>query len=165
VSYNPGVLEDILEPGLKIVFCGTAVGERSASVGHYYAGSSNRFWRTLFEVGFTDRQLRPEEDRTLLTYGYGLTDLVKGKAGMDGGLTGEDFDLDGFQQKMQLYAPMVLCFVGKRAAEQFLSRAAHYGIQNETVGSTKVFVVPSTSGAGSRYWDIGPWKQLRQLTR
>jgi hypothetical protein len=40
---------------------------------------------------------------------------------------------------------MVLSFVGKRAAEQFLGRAALYGVQNEPVGSTKVFVVPSTS--------------------
>jgi hypothetical protein len=34
------VLPDIRAPGLDVVFCGTAPGERSAERGHYFAGSS-----------------------------------------------------------------------------------------------------------------------------
>ena len=42
------VLPDVLEPGLTVVFCGTAVGATSAQVRAYYAGRGNRFWEVLF---------------------------------------------------------------------------------------------------------------------
>jgi double-stranded uracil-DNA glycosylase len=34
------VLPDILAPGLDVVFCGTAPGERSAARGHYFADTA-----------------------------------------------------------------------------------------------------------------------------
>ena len=54
-------LPDVVLPGLKVVFCGTAAGTRSAQVGAYYAGRGNKFWRTLFQVGLTPRPLDPHE--------------------------------------------------------------------------------------------------------
>ena len=44
------VLPDVLERGLKVVFCGTALGPTSAQVGAYYAGPGNQFWDVLFSV-------------------------------------------------------------------------------------------------------------------
>jgi TDG/mug DNA glycosylase family protein len=38
------VLPDVLKPGLKVVFCGTAVGNKSARASAYYAGRGNQFW-------------------------------------------------------------------------------------------------------------------------
>ena len=70
------MLPDILAPGLRAVICGTAVGEESATRGHYYAGRNNDFWRLLHESGLTPRLLSPEEDATLPHYGIGLTDLT-----------------------------------------------------------------------------------------
>lgn len=43
------ILPDVIEPGLRIVFCGTAAGAKSAAVGAYYAGPGNAFWATLHE--------------------------------------------------------------------------------------------------------------------
>ena len=63
------VLPDVLERGLKVVFCGTAVGPTSAQVGAYYAGPGNQFWDVLFRLGVTPRWLRPDEFKTLLGYG------------------------------------------------------------------------------------------------
>ncbi|MCX6741231.1 MAG: mismatch-specific DNA-glycosylase, partial [Candidatus Parcubacteria bacterium] len=37
------ILPDVLEKGLRIVFCGTAVGDRSAKRRCYYAGRGNKF--------------------------------------------------------------------------------------------------------------------------
>lgn len=37
------ILSDVLGPGLKVVFCGTAVGTRSVQTGAYYAGRGNQF--------------------------------------------------------------------------------------------------------------------------
>lgn len=45
------VLDDVLAPNLRVVFCGTAVGVRSAARGHYYAGPGNDFWRLLHGSG------------------------------------------------------------------------------------------------------------------
>ena len=36
------VLPDVLAPGLRIVFCGTAVGVTSAQLGAYYARPGNK---------------------------------------------------------------------------------------------------------------------------
>ena len=46
----PHTLPDILQPNLKVVFCGTAAGDASAKKRAYYAGPGNRFWKTLHEV-------------------------------------------------------------------------------------------------------------------
>jgi double-stranded uracil-DNA glycosylase len=39
----PQVLPDVIRPGLKIVFCGTAPGNVSAARGACYAHPRNRF--------------------------------------------------------------------------------------------------------------------------
>jgi hypothetical protein len=39
-------LPDQLQDHLRLVFAGTAAGQRSADVGHYYAHPGNRFWRS-----------------------------------------------------------------------------------------------------------------------
>lgn len=59
------ILPDILGPNLKVVFCGTAVGEKSARRGHYYAGPGNKFWQYLHASKLTPALLRPEDDVTL----------------------------------------------------------------------------------------------------
>ena len=55
------LLKDLLAPGLKIVFCGTAAGEVSATRGEYYAGPGNKFWAVLHKIGLTPRRLAPGE--------------------------------------------------------------------------------------------------------
>ncbi len=55
------VLPDLIRPGLRIVFCGTAPGTVSARRGAYYAHPQNRFWRVLHEVGLTPRLVAPED--------------------------------------------------------------------------------------------------------
>ena len=71
------------QPGLKIVFCGTAAGNVSAARGAYYAHPQNRFWSALHAIGLTPRQLRPDEYPELAQWGLGLTDIAKHVSGMD----------------------------------------------------------------------------------
>jgi TDG/mug DNA glycosylase family protein len=82
------VLPDILGPDLAVVFCGSAVGLRSAEVGAYYAGPGNKFWPTLAAIELTPRRLAPDEYATVLDYGIGLTDLTKTEFGADAALSG-----------------------------------------------------------------------------
>ena len=77
------VLPDLLQPGLRIVFCGTAAGNVSAARGAYYAHPQNRFWSALHAVGLTPRLLRPEEYPEMPQWGLGLTDIAKHVSGMD----------------------------------------------------------------------------------
>ena len=83
------VLPDVLGPGLRIVFCGMAAGNRSAREGVYYAGPGNKFWPTLHRIGLTPYQLDPTEFRSVQRYGVGLTDICKTESGPDGSLSGK----------------------------------------------------------------------------
>ena len=156
------ILPDTLQPGLKVVFIGTAASRRSAEVGAPYAGPGNRFWDILFQAGFTPRRLDPQEFRTLPEYGFGLTGMAPERVGNDDILGAGDFDPAGVRAKIEQFAPRVVAFVGKRAAQEFFGRAGlAYGLQDERVGPTAIFVLPSTSGAARRYWNEAPWHALR----
>jgi double-stranded uracil-DNA glycosylase len=159
------VLPDVLTSGLDVVFCGSAVGTRSALAGAYYAGPGNRFWETLWRTGLTDRALDPGEYREVLRYGIGLTDVVKRRAGNDDQLREDDFDPAGLRQKMELLQPEILAFNGKRAAGSFLGKGVAYGMQETRIGGTQIWILPSTSGAARRYWDKGIWERLADEVR
>lgn len=153
-------LPDVVLPGLKVVFCGTAAGTRSGQVGAYYAGRGNKFWRTLFQVGLTPRPLDPHEFVRLPEYRIGLTDIAKTYSGADSGLRGAHFDAAGLRRKIDSASPRVLAFNGKRSAQAFYGAAVAYGQQPDRIGATTVFVLPSTSGAASGFWDVSRWQAL-----
>ncbi len=159
------VLPDVLGPGLAVIFCGSAVGLKSAIAGAYYAGPGNKFWPTLAAIGLTPRRLAPDEYATVLDYGIGLTDLTKSEFGSDAALSGEADDPAALARKIARYRPRGLAFNGMRAARVFFAARfargpAGYGRQAEMLGSTALFVLPSTSGAAVRYWDAQPWRAL-----
>lgn len=157
------ILEDLLCEWLDIVFCGTAVGDTSARKGAYYAGPGNCFWRTLAECGITPSQLRPEEFSKLSAFRCGLTDLVKHRSGNDNELSQGDFDPVAFEQKIMRCSPHILAFTSKRAAREYLGRKVAYGLQPETIGTTRIVVLPSPSGAARRWWNIDPWRELTRM--
>lgn len=158
------ILREILEPGLRLVFCGSAPGERSAHLSEYYAGPGNRFWRTLAEVGLTPRQLAPSDDHTLLTVGIGLTDLIVHQSGNDTDITFDAAARARLRALIMQYQLCYLCFNGKRAAKEFLRESSlDYGLQSASIGATQLFVAPSTSGAARRFWDVSPWQKLARL--
>ncbi|MFN3297552.1 mismatch-specific DNA-glycosylase [Caldimonas sp.] len=157
------ILRDVLEPNLAIVFCGTAAGNASARRRAYYAGRGNRFWSTLFNVGLTPRELKPEEYMEVIRLGLGLTDLVKSVSGNDNALAREHFDPDRLRQAIRKFHPRILAFTSKRAATAFLGRPVGYGLLPEECEATKLFVLPSPSGAARRYWCQDHWHDLASL--
>lgn len=154
------ILPDVLAPNLKVMFCGTQAGAQSASVGAYYAGRGNRFYETLFRIGLTPRQLAPTDYMQLLNYGIGLTDIAKHTSGADKLLKAAHFDSAGLREKIVQYAPRVLAFNGKRSAQAFLRTQVAYGLQPDQIGATRIFVLPSTSGAARKFWDERYWQEL-----
>lgn len=159
------VLPDVLDYGLRVVFCGAAAGTKSARMGAYYAGPGNRFWETLYRIGLTPRRLDPADYPTLLQYGIGLTDLIKTQYGRDSNLDFDDDARETLRGRITEYEPRVLAFNGKRPAQEFFLGPVKYGLQEETVGPTAVFVLPSTSGAAVGHWDETYWAALAVYLR
>ncbi len=156
------VLPDLLHPGLRVVFCGTAAGTASARAKAYYAGPGNAFWATLHATGFTPVCLEPAEFTRLPEFGIGLTDICKVRHGSDAEVGTVEFDVDGLQARIAGAEPANLAFNGKNAARAALERSVEPGPQEEQIGGAAVWVLPSTSGAARGYWDIGPWEELAQ---
>ena len=158
------VLPDLLHPGLDLVICGMAAGSRSAETGTYYAHGSNKFWRVLKETGLTPRRLAPGEFASLAEFGIGLTDLAKYASGADSGLGRGDIDVARFRDKILTMRPRVLAFNGKNAAKVALERrSVNYGRQSNRIGETVVYLLPSTSGSASGFWDTRPWHDCAKL--
>jgi TDG/mug DNA glycosylase family protein len=164
----PHVLPDVLQPGLTVVFCGTAAGAVSAAKGAYYAHPQNRFWRAVHAAGLTPRKLAPEEFVLMPSFGLGLTDLAKTVSGMDrqlpAGALGR-LACEAMRLKMREFAPRILAFTSLNAGRRFLGPDAHFGEQPERIGPTRLWLLPSPSPAAAWNWDERWWKQLGEAAR
>jgi double-stranded uracil-DNA glycosylase len=89
-------------------------------------------------------------------------DVCKVAAGSDREVDGQ-WNVPALREKLQQCGPGWLAFNGKKAAEVMLGRPVGYGRQPETLGTTGVFVLPSTSGAARKFWTLDPWRELAQL--
>ncbi len=163
VDRAPPVLPDVLAPDLDIVFCGTAAGAESARRGAYYAGPGNAFWLTLFAVGLTPVLVQPGEYATVTEWRMGFTDLAKHVSGGDHVLAKAHFDVSRLHALILEHRPRILAFTGKRAATEFVGHAVSYGLLPERSGDTRLFVLPSPSGAARGHWNIEHWHELSRL--
>jgi TDG/mug DNA glycosylase family protein len=158
------ILPDVLQPGLRLVVCGTAPGTRSALDQAYYAHPQNEFWGVMYRGGVTPRRLVPQEYPDLPRYGVGLTDICKQTFGADSDLARADFDAEGLAARIRAALPDMLAFNGKLAAKRFLGRNdVPYGLLPDRIGATRLYVAPSTSKLARRYWDEAIWMNLMRL--
>jgi TDG/mug DNA glycosylase family protein len=142
-------LEDILAPGLAVVFCGINPGLLAAAQGHHFAGRGNRFWRTLHLAGFTPYEVPAEEDRSILQFGCGLTAVVERPTARADQLAAQEFAAAalGFEQKISRHAPRFVAFLGKSAyAALSGQKVVTWGAQARTFGGAHVWVLPNPSG-------------------
>jgi len=165
VRRRPAIVPDVLAPGLRLVFCGTAPSKASAAARAYYAKPGNRFWPALHAAGFTPRLFAPAEFARLAGLGIGLTDLCKGHSGNDDELPRGALEARVLREKIERCRPAVVAFTSKNAAKAFLGRAVDYGWQPERVGPTRLYVLPSPSGQAARYWNERPWRELAREIR
>ena len=140
-------LPDYLRKGMKLVIVGCNPTESSVRAGHYYAGRGNAFWPTLFEGGVVPEPFDYPDDRRVIEFGIGLTDLVKRPTKTVEELKREDF-AEGrivLAQKLEEFAPRVVAFNGKVVYEQFAQRKCKYGLQKELLYGARVYVLPVTT--------------------
>lgn len=164
------MLKDVLTHNLDVIFCGTAKGEASARKGFYYAGPGNKFYGILHQSGFTPNKLEPKDCYEINQYNIGLTDLVHTEFGNDNEISDESYDVESFIAKMEKYQPKYIAFNSKKGASfvfgfHGITKLVKYGLQDKTIGKSKLFVLPSTSGSARRYWDEKYWFELKQLIK
>lgn len=146
-------LPDHLRKGMKLVIVGCNPSESSVRVGHYYAGRGNEFWPILYKSGVVPEPFDYHDDRRVIEFGIGLTDLVKRPTKGIDELKREDF-AEGrivLSQKLEEFGPRVVAFNGKFTYEQFAQRRCKYGMQKELLYGARVYVLPSTSGANNQF--------------
>ena len=156
-------MPDLLTPGLKLVFCGTAPSAVSAREKAYYANPGNQFWKVLHRVGLTPRQFHPQEYSKLLELCIGMTDLCKTCSGNDDELPPEALEREVLEKKIRRYKPEMIAFTSKNAAQIYFGHKVEYGLQHEALNHTKFYVCCSTSGRARRFWREEVWQGLADL--
>jgi TDG/mug DNA glycosylase family protein len=106
----------------------------------------------LYESGVVPEPFDYPDDRRVIEFGIGLTDLVKRPTRDVEELNREDF-AEGrivLAQKLEEFAPRVVAFNGKLTYEQFAQRKCRYGLQKGSLYGAQIYVLPSTSGQNAR---------------
>jgi TDG/mug DNA glycosylase family protein len=147
-------LPDIIAPNLRVLFCGINPGLYTAAVQQHFGRPGNRFWPTLHRAGFTPRLFAPSEQRELLQLGLGITNVVARATAAADALTREELIEGGkvLASKVKRYKPRYLAIVGIGAYWTAFGRPkATMGLQDETIGDTKIWVLPNPSGLNANY--------------
>ena len=145
---------DLIGPGLTVLFCGINPGLYSGATGHHFARPGNRFWRTLHMAGFTDHLVRPWEERRLLEYGFGITNLV-GRATATAAELGPEELRAGrgtLERKVRRYQPSAVAVLGIGAYRSAFNRpTASIGRQPELLARAPLWVLPNPSGLNANH--------------
>jgi TDG/mug DNA glycosylase family protein len=107
-------LSDRVRPPVRVLFVGINPGIRSATIGHHFAGYSNRFWTLLFHSGLLPEPIRAEDDDRLPEWGYGITNLIaRPTPGIDA-LRPDEYaaGLRVLRRKVRRWRPRIVAFVG-----------------------------------------------------
>jgi double-stranded uracil-DNA glycosylase len=159
-AYGKGV-RDIVAPDLRVLFCGINPGLYTAAIGHHFGRPGNRFWTVLHRAGFTQRQLSPFEERSLLDRRLGITNIVNRATRVAEDLTAEELRAGAriLERKVRRYRPRALAILGLGAYRVAFERPrAAIGEQPDRIGDTRVWILPSPSGRTAGY-------QLPEMTR
>lgn len=157
-------VEDLIAPGLRVLFCGINPGLHTGATGHHFAGPGNRFWPALHAAGFTPRLFTPAEKDALLPLGYGITNVAPRTTATAAELSTGELIAGGriLHEKVLGYRPRVLAVLGVGAYRAAFGRPkAALGPQDERIGETLVWVLPNPSGLNAHY----PPARLAELFR
>jgi len=159
---------------VQILFVGINPGVRSATIGHHFAGYSNRFWKLLYDSRLVDEPIKAEDDGRLPEWGLGITNLIaRMTPGIDG-LHREEYASGErvLRRKVRRWRPRVVAFLGVTLFRTVFRRGAGdrvvLGQQHETFEGARVFVLPNPSGRNANFsYDdmLAAFRRLRPLAR
>jgi TDG/mug DNA glycosylase family protein len=157
---------DVIGRGLKLLFVGINPGLYTAAIGHHFGRPGNRFWPTLYRAGFTPRLLSPYEERELLEWGYGITNVVNRATAAADELSREELAEGGRRlgEKVRTYQPKFVAVLGVGAYRSAFGRPkAGFGLQPESTGEAATWVLPNPSGLNAHYQLEDLEKLFREL--
>lgn len=151
----------MIAPGLDVLFCGINPGLYTAAIGHHFGRPGNRFWKLLHLAGFTPRELSPYEERELLRYACGVTNLVNVATARADELDPADLVRGGarLRRTVRRWRPRAVAVLGMDAYRTaFGLGRVMVGRQTDPLEGAAVWVLPSPSGLQASY-------QLPELVR
>lgn len=147
-------IEDVIAPHLRVLFVGINPGLWSGATGLHFARPGNRFWRAIHEAGLTPTLFAPSEQRRLLDYGLGITNLVARTTAAASELSEDEIRAGGgvLLRKIERYRPRRVAFLGLSTYRIAFDRPkASIGRQEERMASSEVWVLPNPSGLNAHY--------------
>jgi len=150
-------LRDRVAPGVRVLLVGINPGVRSATLGHHFAGYSNRFWKLLHESGLVPEPIGFEDDVRLPEWGYGITNLIaRPTPGIDT-LRPEEYVTGArvLRRKVRRWRPDVIAFLGVTLFRVVFAVPPKVkvtlGPQPKAFEGARVFVLPNPSGRNANY--------------
>ncbi len=171
-------LSDYLDHDLCMISVGLNPSLPSVRDGYYFSGRRNRFWPALNQSRLLQNPLTPSREsmqHMLERERIGFTDTVKRPTAGAGDLRAADFKqwVPVLEEKLLCYQPGLVWFHGKVAYKNYVKYAAHtasqsvpWGLQDNKIGQSSVFVAPNPSPANAVFSldDLVAWfNQLAQL--
>ena len=149
-----GAVPDLVAPGLRVLLCGINPSLWSAYSGHHFGNPANRLWPVLHLAGFTDRRLHPSESHELLARGIGVTNFVNRATATAAEITDDEVRAARARVETTVlrWAPRYVAFLGLSAYRVcFGRRTAGVGPQPETIGETRIWLLPNPSGLNASW--------------
>ena len=149
-----------------MLFCGINPGLWSGATGHHFARPGNRFWPALHAGGFTPRVLKPFEEQQLLTYSCGITNFVNRTTATAAELSDAELIEGAIQLRktVHTYRPATLAILGIGAYRTgFGQKKAKLGLQAQTLGDTRLWVLPNPSGLNAHHTPVSLAKLFSEL--
>jgi len=149
-------LPDSVGPGMQVLIVGLNPSPYSADSGIPYGRPGNRFWPAALGAGLVSRDR--DVEHALVSHHIGFTDLVRRTTRRADEVTTLEYRR-GFKRIYRLaewLQPKAACFVGLSAWRLVADKRASPGWQERTIGPSRVYVMPHTSGlnAHSRLEDL-----------
>lgn len=157
-------IPDIIAPGLNVLFCGINPGLYSAAAARHFARPGNRFWPALHQAGFTAQLMAPRESHELLLSGYGITTLVRRATATAREIAPSELVAGRrrLARTVGTYRPRWVAILGVGAYRTaFGHPRASIGPQPDVLPGTRVWVLPSPSGANGSYPLVDLIRELR----
>lgn len=138
-----------------MLFVGINPGLRSAEIGHHFGGKTNPFWRLLAAADLTPVVLTAEEDRRLLEWRLGVTNLCPRPTRSADELTPAELAAGArtLARKVARLAPAGVALVGITLYRRVLPGGVTPGPgpKPERLAGAPVFVVPNPSGLNASF--------------
>jgi TDG/mug DNA glycosylase family protein len=152
---RPRRLRDVTAPDLRVLFVGINPSLTSARVGHHFASPGNPFWRLLHAARLVPIPLTAAEDRRLLEFGLGLTNLCPRPTRSAAELTPAELTAGArtLRRKIAALRPAVVVPVGLTVYMRLAAtaRSGGAGEKPERIAGAPLFVVPNPSGLNASF--------------